>query len=651
MVGNGWGLVVIEKPEGEEIYVDGRLVGTVGAAITQSGTLKVDSVPQGAKIYLKKTAGYVYHGLTPQTLKLAAGPIPYVLRLEKDDFADSYDFIYILPQETTSKTYYLEREWAKEPEVEATGTVTIRSSPPAELFLYMEGAEGFVSYGTTPKTLTLKATRGMWVAMDEAKRARDEGRMLGEEASKFDEERRKRDEMVRLAKEAYEEAKAAREGATELLETFREIYNEFLSTYNTFLSQYNDFMRKYNAAVGEARAALEGEKAEWDEQKRGWNEDRVYWTDLLKYYEERVKVLREFEQQMKDEYEEAKLRAKAPYWMVTPGLLGTTWRLKLTKNDYQEVIDRFTVMPGEVYTKDYALAKALDVTTPESLAPLVISSPPPVPPEAPYAHTWLYIVCWDPGVAINAVWIGGAEPPIKERGAYHDWHADHYSALGTRVCGYPNRRETSCKDKYLTVPPGKHIFYVSLYKTGGGTYWARQQIIQKYTLNLAPGETRYVIAEYVTEGTNTSALATKKAPGLCPWAGIETYGDKMAKMGYTLCGRPRMSTIREWKGELPSLTSGAKEIKGYGEPVKKPSAVAPKPYYKAATTPAKARLPSYKAPAKAAAKAPAKAAATTPAKARLPSYKAPAKAPLAPYKAPAKAPAKKKKTWTSSWMW
>lgn len=548
----GHGYIVIETPEGAPIFVDGVQVGTVTAPVTDKGTFKIDSEPRGAKIYLKKTAGYVYHGITPQTLTLPAGPIPYILRLEKAEFEYTYDLIYIPPGEMLSKTYHLERVMAEEPEVgeEPTATVNVRSSPPGELWMYMEGAEGFVSYGTTPKTLTLKATRGLWVAMEEAKAARAEGRVTGEEATRLDAEIAKRAEILRLAEEAYEEAKAARREAEELLSTFRGIYNTFLTAYNTFLSRYSAFKARYNAATDDERALLESEKEALEVEKVKWDEDLKYWSDTLKYYEERVRVLREFEQQMKDEYEEAKARAKAPCWMATPGLLGTTWRLKITKKDYQVVIDKFALMPGATYTKDYALVRALDLTTPESLAPLVLSTPPPTPPDMPFAHTWLFIVCWDKEVDINAVWYGGEAPPIKQCGDFLDWHKEHWQSVGTKVCGEPDQLSArNCKEQFLKVPPGTHTFYVSMSKRGYG-HWSHRQTILKYTLNLAPGETRYINAEYTSAGATTD-------PGLCPFGTGTTYGEEMQAKGYTLCGRPRRLSAEE-PAPMP-ITPGAIE--------------------------------------------------------------------------------------------
>ena len=500
-----YGYIIIEKPEGAAIYVDGVQVGTVTAPVTDSGTFSIDSSPRGAKIYLKKTAGYVYHGITPQTLTLPAGPVPYVLRLEKEEYEYTYDLVYVFPGATLSKTYYLERIYAPEPEVgkEPTATVAVRSSPPAELWMYMEGAEGFVSYGTTPKTLTLKATRGMWVAMEEAKAARAEGRVSTEEATLLDTEIARRAEVIRLAKIAYDEAKAARVDAEVVLSSFRTIYNNFLTTYN----------------------------AATDEDKTALNKDLAYWSDMLKYYEDRMQVLRDYEDQMKDEWEEAKVRAKSPYWMVTPGLLGTTWRLKITKDGYQDIIDRFTLLPGENYTKDYALAAALDVTTPESLAPLIESTPPPQPPSMPYAHTWLYIVCFDPNIVVNAVWYDGAAPPIKSGGAFGKWHKRHYQALGPIVCGHPNQpRKGPCSGKFLKVPPGTHNFYISVFKTGVYGHWQKRQSILKAKLHLAPGETRYIIAEYSTVDITTDL-------GMCPFGGT-TGGDEAIAAGTGICGRP-----------------------------------------------------------------------------------------------------------------
>lgn len=595
-----YGYIVIETPLGAAIYVDGIKVGTVFQPVSDKGTFKIDSEPKGAKIYLRKTAGYVYHGLTSQTLTLPASAVPYILQLKKADFEDVYDLIYVPPGEQLSKTYHMERTSAVEPTVgeEPTATVTIRCTPEAEIWAYMEGAEGFVSYGMTPKTLTLKATRGMWVAMEEAKRARAEGRITGEETERFDAEAERRQRMIDEAKERYDDAKAAREDAQETLRLFREIFNEFLTAYNEFLrlytaaktrfnavkAEYAQFMIKYNAANERERGGLVAKKrsleaeisaatsevSRLDAEKVQWDIDRKYWTDILQDYETLYKVSLDWEQQMKDEYEEAKVRALAPYWMVTPGLLGTTWRLKLTKKDYADVVDKFTLTPGGTLTKDYALVKALDVTTPESLAPFIESTPPAGVPDMPYAHTWLYIVCFDPGVYINAVWYGGNEPPIKQGGAFLNWHKNHWQELGAVVCGNPIVQRESCRGKFIAVPPGKNIFYVSISKQGYGTWFKRQSIL-KYTLYLAPGETRYITAEYTTAGITTD-------PGMCPFAagvtpvshkstayvqagedtsgrmspfsGGETYGEKMQAAGYTMCGRKRewakVRTAAEW---------------------------------------------------------------------------------------------------------
>ena len=545
---NGSGYIVIETPVGAAIYVDGVRVGTVFAPVSDKGTLRIDSEPKGAKIYLKKTAGYVYHGLTPQTLALPAGAVPYIVRVEKTDFEYVYDLVYIPPGETVSRTYHMERVLAEEPEIgkEPTATVTVRSTPQAEIWAYMEGAEGFVSYGMTPRTLTLKATRGMWVAMEEAKRARLEGRIAGEEVARFDTEAARRQALIDAAKIAYEEAKEAREEAYTTLRLFRQIFNEFLTAYNAFLSiylsaktRYNSLKVLYDTADDEEKENIEDELkdlaseiAALEIEKVQWDADRKYWTDILQDYETRYQVSLDWEQQMKDEYEEAKVRAKAPYWMVTPGLLGTTWRLKLTKKDYADVVDKFTLMPGETYTKDYALVKALDVTTPESLAPFIESTPPPMVPDMPFAHTWLYIVCFDPNIVVNAVWYDGSPPPIKQGGAFSEWHKNHWQELGPVVCGNPIAIRGTCKGKFLKVPPGKHIFYVSVYKTGIYGHWMKRQSILKYTLYLAPGETRYITAEYSTAGITTD-------PGLCPFGIKQTYGEQMEAEGKTLSGRPR----------------------------------------------------------------------------------------------------------------
>lgn len=539
---NGYGYVIIETPLGAGIFVDGVQVGTVSAPISDKGSFSVDSSPRGAKIYLKKTAGYVYHGMTPQTLTLPAGQVPYLVKIEKDEYGAVFDLVYIPPGGTVSKIYHMERVTAAEPDTgkEPTATVTVRCSPPAQLWLYMEGAEGFISYGTTPQTLTLKATRGMWVAMTEAKAARAEGRITVTEGAKLDTEIARRAEVVRLAKIAYDEAHAARLEAEAVLSSFRSLYNQFLVSYQAFITTYNAAKAAYNAAAAAVAAGTEGavlpDMTAIEAEKVAWDADVKYWGDMLKYYEERVKLLREFEDQMKDEWEQAKVMALAPYWMVTPGLLGTTWRLKITKDGYQDVIDQFTLEPAQIYTKDYALVKALDVTTPESLAPLIESTPPPQPPAMPFAHTWLYIVCFDPNIIVNAVWYDGSPPPIKSGGAFGKWHKRHYQSLGPIVCGHPNQpKKGPCSGKFLKVPPGTHNFYISVYKTGVYGHWQKRQSILGLKLHLAPGETRYVIAEYTTVDITTD-------PGMCPFGGT-TGGDEATAAGTGLCGRPARSSF------------------------------------------------------------------------------------------------------------
>lgn len=502
--------IVIERPVGLPVYIDGAYVGTIGVAVTESGTLKVSSVPDGAKIYLNKGLGDVYHGLTPQTLTLPAGPVPYILKVIKDGYIPAFDLIYILPGVTLTRNYQLDLLVSAEPEIAVTATLTVRCIPPAELWMYREGAEGFVSYGTCPQTVTLPATVGQWVPMEEAKKARAEGRMAVEEIGRLDTEDQRRQQMVAEAKQAYDDAKAARVAAEITLSEFRATYNLFLKAYNDFFKAYTSFMTMYNAASDKERAALEGQKGNWDTQKAQWDADHQYWTDLLKYYEERVAQYRIFEQQMKDEYDQAVSRAKAPFWLVTPGMYGATYRLKLTLQDYMDVVDRFTLMPGATVSKEYALVKALDLTTPESLAPFIINTPPPTPPEMPFAHAWLFIICWDQGVTVSAVWMRGAQPPLNKTGAFLEWHKQHYNELGPMICGKPGSApKVECKEQFLKVPDGKTDFYISIVKSGGG-YWANRQMIVKKTLNLAPGETRYIDAEYTAEGATTS-------PGLCPF--------------------------------------------------------------------------------------------------------------------------------------
>lgn len=559
-----YGYIIIEKPEGAAIYVDGVQVGTVLAPIADKGSITIDSAPRGAKIYIKKTAGYVYHGLTPQTLSLAAGPVPYIIKIEKDGYGLTYDLVYIVPDSSLSKTYHLERVVSVEPTVEPTATVTVRGTPSGELWMYMEGAEGFVSYGMTPQTLTLKATRGMWVAMEEAKTARAEGRVSAEEATRLDAEIAKRAEEIRLAKVAYDEAKIAREEAEALLSTFRSIYNEFLTAYNSFLSRYSAFTTTYNnliasithlqtqynaasegdkpiiaeqlAAAQAQKNALEAEKTAIEAEKAAWDADLSYWSDMLMYYEENLKLLREYEHQMRDEWEEAKVRALAPYWMVTPGLLGTTWRLKITKAGFQDVIDRFTLEPGQNYTKDYALAAAVDVTTPESLAPLVLNTPPPTPPAVPISHAWLFITVW--GGHAERVWYDGKAPPV-DGSKWFKWQRKNWTNLGPTICEGDviaarklerkglDATHLHCEHKFLKIPPGKHTYYILPSKGGGRARFGN--IIRK-TLYIAPGETRYVSMDLVaTENTEWSN---------CPFGGGVTPGEAAAAAGTSLCGKP-----------------------------------------------------------------------------------------------------------------
>ena len=567
-----YGFIIIEKPEGAPIFVNGSMVGTVAAPTTEKGKLRIDSTPQGAKIYLKKAAGEVYHGLTPQTLELPAGLVPYLLRLEKAEFGVTHDLVYIPPGEIVSKNYVLERVWAPEPEIEPTATLTVRSTPPSEIWLFMEGAEGFISYGTTPKTLTLKAIKGMWVPMEEARRARSEGRITGTEAARFDKEDARRADLIEYARAMYEQAKVAREDADRTLSEFRLVHMAVMSTYETFLARYNtviknyndlmirynnykalysEFIARYQAASAEEREGLdaekermeieitrlegeirilEAEKIPLEAEKVEWDADVKYWSGILKDYEEWLKQYREYEQQMKNEYEEAMVRAKSPFWMVTPGLLGTTWRLKLTKDTYQDVIDKITLSPGQVYTKDYGLVQMLDVTTPESLAPLIEYTPPPTVPDIPFAKAWIYIVLMAAKDKNVISVTSGLGPGIagKERRAANVWCSG------------------KCQAKFIEVPPGRRIYTINLQDSGGFGVTAAQRIRKTSVtkeLNLAPGETRYVAVEFIPP-----APAKGKAPStssLCPFERGPTWGAQMAAAGKTLCGRPRPTSAAE----------------------------------------------------------------------------------------------------------
>ena len=584
-----YGFIIIEKPEGAPIFVNGSMVGTVAAPTTEKGKLRIDSTPQGAKIYLKKAAGEVYHGLTPQTLELPAGLVPYLLRLEKAEFGVTHDLVYIPPGEIVSKNYVLERVWAPEPEIEPTATLTVRSTPPAEIWLFMEGAEGFISYGTTPKTLTLKATKGMWVPMEEAKRARTEARITGPEAARFDKEDARRTALIEYARAMYEQAKVAREDADRTLSEFRLVYNEFMSTYRTFMTRYNTVIKNYNAlmtrynnykaqysefiaryqaaSVEERRGldaekrrmeieitrleseihTLEAEKMSFEAEKAGWDADTKYWSNILKYYEERLRLYREYEQQMKNEYEEAMVRAKSPFWMVTPGLLGTTWRLKLTKGTFQDVIDKITLSPGQTYTKDYGLVQMLDVTTPESLAPFIEYTPPPTIPDIPFAKSWIYIVLM----------------AAKDKNV-----TSVTSGLGAGVAGVGISRRAAnvwcsgkCQAKFIEVPPGRRIYTINMQDSGGYGMTPKARIRRTSMtkeLNLAPGETRYVAAEFIpaapTKGKapSSSSLCPFGTPVRTPVSGVEM----------TLCGRPRVT--------YESLAEERAALKARGEAMRAP---------------------------------------------------------------------------------
>jgi hypothetical protein len=424
------GVVIIESPVGADIIVDGIKVGMVGAPVPETGKLSITTNPVGARVYTKRLGDYIYEGLSPQTLTLPASAVPVLVKVTKPEFADVHDIIYLVPNETAERVYAMERVAIEEPE-EATTTLKVMSHPAAEVFLYMEGAEGFISYGRTPQTLTLKARTGAWVPMAEAKRALAEIRLSAIENERVRKEDAKRIALVVDALETYETAKDEREDVEETLNGFRESYNLFQASFNVFFTGYSTFTTDYTSLQSEITSlkreilelegmksldtweedylksckqsfsSIEGQLAqlqpmenELDVEKAQWDADRQYWTDILLEYEQRRQVCREYEDQMKQEWEEAKLRARAPFWLPTPGMKGVMWHLKLEEPGYRTEVDEFLLEPGKPMTKDYALVKILDVTTPESLAPLIINTPRPVPPDSPFAFAWLYFISW-----------------------------------------------------------------------------------------------------------------------------------------------------------------------------------------------------------------------------------------------------------------
>jgi hypothetical protein len=367
----------------------------------------------------------------------------------------------------------------------------------------MEGAEGFISYGRTPQTLTLKARTGAWVPMDEAKRALAETRLSPIEDERVRTEDEKRTAMVDAAQEAYDTAKEEREDVEETLNGFRESYNLFQASFNVFFSGYTTFTTGYSTLQSEIRlleseisqlesmgtldswekeyldscrsslpslkaqlSQLEASKDSLDTEKAEWDTDNRYWTDILLEYEERRTVCREYEDQMKNELIEAKLRARAPFWLPTPGMKGVMWHLKLEEKGYRTVVDEFLLEPGVPTTKDYALVKILDVTTPESLAPLIINTPRPTPPDSPFAFAWLYIISWPPN--------------IKYGFKVTDVNANLRLNWPHGVQSYT----------FIKVKPGRRTYKIE------GTRLGTMAPITR-TLDIAPGETRYIQIDLV----------------------------------------------------------------------------------------------------------------------------------------------------------
>ena len=493
------GSVIIESPVGAVIIVDGVKVGTVGAPISETGGLSISTVPTGARVYTKRLGDYIYAGLSPRTLSLPASPVPVLVKVTKDEYSDVFDMVYLVPNETVQRVYAMERIAIEEPE-EATTSLKVMAHPNAELFLYMEGAEGFISYGKTPQTLTLKARTGAWVPMAEAKRALSETRLSPIENERVRTEDAKRTARVNAAQEAYDTAKADRKDVEETLAGFRESYNLFQASFNVFFTGYSAFITEYTAlqsditllgieilelegmgsldaanqaylddcqsvlaSCKEQLAHLEPMKASLDEEKAQWDADRQYWTDILLEYEHRLQICREYEAQMKGELEEAILRARSPFWLPTPGMKGVKWHLKLEEQGYRTEVDEFLLEPGVPTTKDYAIVQILDVTTPESLAPLIINTPRPRPPELPFAYAWLFIIPWP------------EDTPLL----VYDSAAREY------ICGYGEK----CAFNFIKVKPGRRTYIISRSPQGS------QQVTK--TLDIAPGETRYVQVDIV----------------------------------------------------------------------------------------------------------------------------------------------------------
>jgi hypothetical protein len=510
----GTSTIRIDTPIGADIYVDGVWVGKV-EPVSKTGKLSITTAPVGARVYTKRLGDYIYAGLSPQTLTLPASAVPVLVKVTKPEFADAHDLVNLVPNETIEKVYAMERIAIEEPE-ETTTALKVMSHPAAEVFLYMEGAEGFISYGRTPQMLTLKARTGAWVPMAEAKRALAETRLSAIENERVETEDARRTAMVIAALEKYDTAKEERKEVEETLNGFRESYNLFQASFNVFFTGYSTFITAYTILQSEitalkreilelegmesleewhkdylksckqSLASIEGQlaqlqpmKNELDVEKAQWDADRQYWTDILLEYEQRRQICREYEDQMKQEWEEAKLRARAPFWLPTPGMKGVMWHLKLEEPGYRTEVDEFLLEPGKPMTKDYAIVKMLDVTTPESLAPLIINTPPPKPPEMPFAFAWLFIIPWpEGGVYVKDV------------------------ATNELICG---QRGDVCSLNFIKVKPGRRTYSIIR---------AHCPTITK-TLDIAPGETRYVQVDMIpyTEAQRAGIREAQAAGG------------------------------------------------------------------------------------------------------------------------------------------
>jgi hypothetical protein len=523
------GVVIIESPVGADIIVDGIKVGMVGAPVPETGKLRITTAPVGARVYTKRLDNYIYAGLSPQTLTLPASAVPVLVKVTKPEYSDVHDIVYLVPNETVQRDYAMERIAIEEPE-ETTTTLKVMAHPGAEVFLYMEGAEGFISYGRTPQTLTLKARTGAWVPMAEAKRALAETRLSAIENERVRKEDAKRIAMVVAALEEYNTAKEERKDVEETLNGFRESYNLFQASFNVFFTGYSTFITDYTSLQSEITTLkreileLEGMESleEWEKEylksckqvlssiegqlaqlqpmknelkveKAQWDADRQYWTDILLEYERRRQICREYEEQMKHEWEEAKLRARAPFWLPTPGMKGVMWHLKLEEPGYRTEVDEFLLEPGAPVTKDYAIVKILDVTTPESLAPLIINTPRPRPPDVPFAYAWLFIIPWPDGTIY-----------IKDK------------ATNTLICGPLDK----CNLNFIKVRPGRRTYQIIK---------SHCQTITK-TLDIAPGETRYVQVDMIpyTEAQKEAKRAAQAAGG--DWL---SCGSKSARFAAT----------------------------------------------------------------------------------------------------------------------